>query len=696
MMLSCALLISVSLLFDAPFSYGAGSLILGAKAGPIQFPWSRTKEVDTGKLLAPRQNTDTNICTRWSQQSALVNGTIYVYGGHATTQQSQTSNTWNNDFFTIDVTKSWDISNPTISGLPQPSGPPPVSNGYLWNSYTSLFLYGGEFSDNPDTSPVPYSLWEYDIPSSTWSEHKNPQTSAGNNSDPANQPVQRAAEGAGVSVPGLGRGYYFAGHLDEHTTPGWSNQIFRQYLKSLLEFTYPGATNDGVQNLGGGKTAGNDGAWRNVTQGGIQDTALFPLRADSALVYVPGFGAEGILVSMGGGTNVSFVRNIHLIQILVLSHTNLGWQTQMNVIDVFDIASSTWYRQSTSGSYPTLRVNPCAVAASAPDGSSTNIYMYGGQNLVPYMNQTQFGDMWILTIPSFTWIQVDTTGQSVPMPRVGHTCNLWNGQIVVVGGYNTDLAGGCDSGFYVFDATQLAWQNKYNAISGGNPLDQQTAQETDPAALGGSYGYQVPLAVQSVVGGKGTGGATITAPAESATAGPLATGKAITYTVTESNGAIVTETGTPQTTSSSGSHGPNIGAIVAGVVAGFFAILAAYLGFCTWLYRRQLALYKRHVAMTQRAAAAAPGEKLAFLGSSTANNDSSGAGKSTDQSSGPPGSSGRGSSRYNAVPFAPPGLNESLGQNSTANSSSEDLAGEPSFIGVLLNPRRSLRVVNRD
>ena len=40
----------------------------------------------------------------------------------------------------------------------------------------------------------------------------------------------------------------------------------------------------------------------------------------------------------------------------------------MNVIDVYDIATSTWYKQATSGSTPDIRVNPCAVVASAADG----------------------------------------------------------------------------------------------------------------------------------------------------------------------------------------------------------------------------------------------------------------------------------------------------------------------------------------
>ena len=386
----------------------------------------------------------------------------------------------------------------------------------------------------------------------------------------------------------------------------------------------------------------------------------------------------------------------------------------MNVIDVYDIASSTWYKQATTGTYPILRVNPCAVAASAPDGSSTNVYMFGGQNLIPAGNQTQYSDMWILTIPSFTWIEVNTSSQSVPPGRTGHTCNIWDGQIVVVGGYTgpQDNGLGCDSGFYVFDATNLSWQNKFNAIGGGgaggggggagagagNTQNQQVAQMKDPAALSGSFGYQVPVAVQSVIGGKGTGGATITAPAQSATEGPLATGKPVTYTVTGANGATVTETGTAgKGTSNKGSSGPNIAAIVAGVVAGCFAVLAAYLAFCAFIYRRQLKLYKNHVAMTQRAAAAG-GEKNAFLGAVSSSEGTSRFKHSTDQSSRKAASqsdSTPGSSGWGPVPPLPGGA--PVGGNSTANSSTEDLVyGEPSFVGVLLNPRRSLRVVNRD
>ncbi|KAK0948707.1 hypothetical protein LTS01_025992, partial [Friedmanniomyces endolithicus] len=88
----------------------------------------------------------------------------------------------------------------------------------------------------------------------------------------------------------------------------------------------------------------------------------------------------------------------------------------------------------------------------------------------------------------------------------------------------------------------------------------------------------------------------------------MATGRAITYTVTQPNGATITETGTSGSSAGSANarQGPNIAAIVVGVICGILFIVACYLAFCAYVYRRQLKLYKRHVEMSQ---AQARGEK---------------------------------------------------------------------------------------
>lgn len=306
-LLAFFMVIMMPLLYDMPTLGRAGPSIIGAKAGVIGRTVVEDTPSRTGPAAAKRSVSSTDVCYRWSQQSALVNGTIYLFGGHASQKYNQTDDTWTNDFLSMDVTKDFDIDNATLKGLPQPSEIPAVSNGFLWQSYDMLYLYGGEVSSRPRAFPPPFSLWAYDIKNAKWTKHSNPKTSAGNYSDGGNQPVQQAAEGAGVSIPELGRGYYFAGHLDPFTTQGWPLPIPRVYLKSLVEYTFPGYTNDGVERLRGGITADKDGVWRNITQGGIQDRAQFSLRADSALVHVPGFGADGILVNLGGGTNESFV-----------------------------------------------------------------------------------------------------------------------------------------------------------------------------------------------------------------------------------------------------------------------------------------------------------------------------------------------------------------------------------------------------
>lgn len=70
----------------------AGISPIGAEAGPIKVPLEeQRKAVPT---IEKRQNSDTDICKRWSGQSAVVNGTMYYYGGRKSTSADQTSDTW--------------------------------------------------------------------------------------------------------------------------------------------------------------------------------------------------------------------------------------------------------------------------------------------------------------------------------------------------------------------------------------------------------------------------------------------------------------------------------------------------------------------------------------------------------------------------------------------------------------------------
>jgi hypothetical protein len=66
----------------------AGVSPIGAKAGPVSIP------IESKVKSLPSKRQDTSVCKRWAGQSALVNGTLYYYGGRSTTSADQTSDTW--------------------------------------------------------------------------------------------------------------------------------------------------------------------------------------------------------------------------------------------------------------------------------------------------------------------------------------------------------------------------------------------------------------------------------------------------------------------------------------------------------------------------------------------------------------------------------------------------------------------------
>lgn len=89
-----ALLLAVAMpsFHNSPF-FKAGISSIGATAGPIKTaPRNIIKTLSGGHVK--RADSPTDICTRWAQQSAIINNTLYIYGGQATTDAGQASNTW--------------------------------------------------------------------------------------------------------------------------------------------------------------------------------------------------------------------------------------------------------------------------------------------------------------------------------------------------------------------------------------------------------------------------------------------------------------------------------------------------------------------------------------------------------------------------------------------------------------------------
>ena len=320
--------------------------------------------------------------------------------------------------------------------------------------------------------------------------------------------------------------------------------------------------------------------------------------------------------------------------------------------------------------------------------------------------------------------------------------------------------------FRSFNASSLEWSSNFNAVPGSvtpspiNPNGVGSGSSSDSkkgvsdgedgnkeregegfiyAGLAGSNGYTVPSPIIALIGGSPSGSATITAPAAGTPSdGPIATGKAPVFTITAPGTTVTsqsTSTAAPNYDPSvqqpgDSKSGKNVPAIVAGTIAGLLALLAAYLAFCTWLYRRQLKLYKDHVAMAQRAAftgapVSAEGEKVpgsaagapivGAFGTVVGRTSSSQGEPRSSLASSAGGGLGGGVTRPDLIAkggrtetgqtgvggttdegYLGGASGESEGPDS-GRSSFDSLGGmEPNFFSVVMSPRRTLRVINRD
>jgi hypothetical protein len=178
------------------------------------------------------------------------------------------------------------------------------------------------------------------------------------------------------------------------------------------------------------------------------------------LVYSPNFGSGGILISIGGD---QFGKVKPGVDDLI----------SMDTIQIYDIASGTWYEQNVTGDVPEKRKEFC-MAGVASSNKTFDILLYAGWEGNLGVKAIPFDEAFVLTLPGFTWVKASYPAAH---PRQGLTCeHIGGGQVLTIGGVDTtqnnleawythtfDTADPFTNGLAVFDMSTLAFKDSYSS-----------------------------------------------------------------------------------------------------------------------------------------------------------------------------------------------------------------------------------------
>lgn len=478
------------------------------------------------------------------------NNTLYVRGGIQTFNAPESKTNWTNStlgfnsfLLQIDLSKSWDwkknLTYIALAEQPNPNTGTLIRNGTIQGTMfrgplndSHIWTYGGTTFQGNKSFPNKeayygysnnYPLWSFDNSTQLWSQFD------------INQPAT-PSYGAAAEATDQALGFYLSGRIDSGSS--YTTATFGDKFKPL-----PGMI---VMDLTQSSRA------RNVSVSTMKDAQP---RIGGAMQYVAPVGGNGVLVAIGGqvfdGKEFAGPQDKGRL---------LGFDT----VDVFDIASylaeprdnGTWYSQTTSGDIPPSRLDFCTALFSAPDNSSHNIYLYGGRDPTGLNGTIFYDDIYVLSLPSFTWIKV-FTGTA---PRYGHTCHIVGKRQLLTSGGQARSEKQCDwerKAVAILDVPTLAWGSVYNA-------------QDDPFVIG-DY-------IIGKIGGHKQGGATLKTPEKGWNSSELG--------IIMSTTRLYNEDGTPFQTlnDSSGLTMVRLAGIIGGSIAG--AIFIVCVAWLTRVYRR--------------------------------------------------------------------------------------------------------------
>ncbi|KLJ13019.1 hypothetical protein EMPG_12031 [Blastomyces silverae] len=416
----------------------------------------------------------------------IIRDTIYLDGGHMSWQRGYSDGTYgqfeatnlaDGYAFTLNLSVPFDTTKAhwttlfgnmsSVSGAANNIFPNFFSGTMFANDYM-FYLYGGLTSFTDTSSPpeadrvLAYERDQYGPARIRWSP--------GFRFDRTNNDVTRyITHGAGVSVPSENKGFYFSGKRGVN----WGEIQFPEPIANI--------TSNKLISIDMSKMIAPE--WSNSS---FPD--FIPGRAAGELVWIP-VSTSGALIAIGGVPYSPDISNAQRDNIMdQIGENNRTGPEFMRSVPIYDIGNGKWYMQNTTGDYPPALAHFCSVVAAAQDGSSYNIYIYGGHS-GNHLSEFSYDNTYILSVPSFTWIHAydgDTRG------RQGHKCiKTYPDKMFVIGGLERHQEERIPI-IRVFNLNTLRFQNTYHPEEWSE--------------------YEVPDLVTAKIGGNAKGGATALEP----------------------------------------------------------------------------------------------------------------------------------------------------------------------------------------
>ncbi|KIX01879.1 uncharacterized protein Z518_09606 [Rhinocladiella mackenziei CBS 650.93] len=377
-------------------------------------------------------------------RAALIRDHVYLEGGRIHHNLTDIVTSSDGFLFKLNLHRSFGISGDSPPAVFESIDEGPITNyyvdGFMFADYDEFYAYGGLFDSSGNTqTDRTVSCPLYDAPEGSNVQLGEPNT---NYAPQSGSFISDIASGAGANAPSENLGFYFSGMYNEDGTP----------------FSYFGPPRDISNWLIQVDTSIQGAAdWRQLYINQASNPVNVTLRVEGALVWVPA-STQGLLIAIGGVVNAS---DLHFYGPTDDNATeSMGF---LKEFPVYDIGSASWSLQTLNEGSPfpdTPLVQFCTVVASSPDGSHHEIFVYGGWD---NNGGSPKNDVWILTVPSFTWIKADSPGRTGDA-RQGHVCaSPYPDQMIVIGG--TSLAGSpldTSNTVDVYNLNELNWTGSYD------------------------------------------------------------------------------------------------------------------------------------------------------------------------------------------------------------------------------------------